>query len=126
MVVKEDKPKENDKENIETPDKSKDETSSKVTELEKKLGDLSETLGQQNEFIQSVAPIINAFAFTPELKKAWDQYGKPKMVGEGEEPGEQPKQDPEKKETPASTPSTDPAVDKRLDEVSSSQREEIV
>lgn len=103
-----------------------DETTKKVEELEKKLGELSETIGAQNEFIQSATPVINAFAFTPELKQAWDQYGRPKVVGAGEDVGQQPQQEPQKKEVIGSTQGTDQFIDKRLDEVSSSQREEIV
>lgn len=123
MVIKKETTDEKDKEVTKEPE---NKTNPEIETLKEQVGKLSETVGQQNEFIQSVTPVINAFAFTPELKQAWDQYGKPKVVGTGEEPGQQPKQESEKKETPASPQNQNTMVDKRLDEVTSSQREEIV
>lgn len=41
----------------------------KVKELEKKLGDLSNTLAEQNEYIQGTSVVLNTIAYTPELKQ---------------------------------------------------------
>lgn len=125
MVVKTDDPKKDEK-TKEVTEQPKDETASKVSELEKKLGELSETIGTQNEFIQSVTPVINAFAFTPELKKAWDEYGRPKVVGTGEGVGQQETTQQTEQKTVPSPQGQNPVVDQRLEEVTSSQREEIV
>lgn len=109
-----------------TPDNQDSED--KVAKLEKKLGELGETVSSYKEFINGASVVINTIAFSPELREAFQsqlkkQYG---MVGEGQKSGQQQEQKPEEKKTPSQSSGEFKEIDSRVSGVEVSQRERII
>lgn len=124
---KDEKPKEEENEK-EAPEKEEKSPDDRVTELEKKLGEVSDTINQQNEFIQGASVVINTLAYNPELRTKFQEvYQKQQgVVPQGQEPSQQQQQVPEKKDASGSKQGGDDELSRKVDEVAISRREEIV
>jgi hypothetical protein len=106
--------------------KKKDTKSKKEKETKSKKKEDTSKKEEQNEFIQGASLVINTLAYTPELKKAWEQYGKPKVVGEGEGASEQPPKNEEAGANATDASGKNEDVTKQVSEVVTSQRESII
>lgn len=109
-----------------TPEK--EPSDDRVTQLEKKLGEVSDTIAQQNEFIQGASTVINTLAYNPELRtKFQETYAKQQgVVPAGQEPSQQPQQVTETKAPVGKPQGQNDELARKVDEVSVSRREEIV
>lgn len=128
MAAKKKEEKETEKVSKETPkeEKTEDTSNDRIAELEKKMSDMGDTINQQNEFIKGASVVINTLAYTPELKKAWETYGQPKVVGDGQVPNEQTQTN---QTTQANIPSQSTAnedITRKVTDVETSQRDSII
>lgn len=98
----------------------------RVAELEKKLGEISKTVSDQNEFIQGASVVINTIAYDPELRTAFQQKLRGGVVGQGENAGFQPQQSNPQGNAPAVPQNQTPKSDDKLNDVEQSQREEVL
>lgn len=115
------------KETSEEKEETKDTSTKRIDELEKKLSDMGDTISAQNEFIQGASVVINTLAYTPELRKAFqDQLKKQNVVGEGEGNGKQQEADTEKKTDVPVSKGTDEDITRQVTDVVTSQRENII
>ena len=104
--------------------KKKDASDKRITDLEKKLGDMGDTIGKQNEFIQGASAIINTLAYTPELKKVWDEHGKAKAAGQVQ--GQQQGQNQNQTQSPQVPQKPNEELARQVGGVVASQRENLV
>ena len=96
----------------------------KIQNLEKKLGELGKTIGDQNEYINATSNIINTLAYNPELKQNFQNVYK-QQQGMGQ-PNQQTQQTPVPGNPVTNAPATPTDSDKRIDEVVDANREQII
>lgn len=94
--------------------------------LKSKVGELSSYIDETREYMQGASTVINTLAYDPELRaKFREKVGKSGVVEDGEESGKQ--EEEEGKETPPYVPNAGQTkADKTIEDVASSQREQII
>ena len=119
-------PEKKDDQEEETPKKKPSDD--RVANLEKKMGEMSDTMSKQNEFIQGASTVINTLAYNPELRTKFQEvYGKQQgVVPKGEESSQQPPKGQASKDTSGQPQGQNEELTRKVDEVSLSRREEIV
>lgn len=101
-------------------------TDKRFEELEKKISEQGDIINQQSEYIKGSSVVINTLAYTPELKEAWEKYGRPRVVGEGQTPGQQPQQGQTQTNTSSDATGPNEDITRQVSDVVASQRENTI